>query len=58
MIKELMTFMDELYAKEECVISLEDLSGIDRKIINGECVSVMSYMYYPEYDFEDEIIKP
>lgn len=50
--------MDELYAKEECIISLEDLSVEDRKIINGECVSVMSYVYYPEYDFEDEIIKP
>lgn len=58
MFKELMTFMDELYAKEECIISLEDLSAEDRKIINGECVSVMSYMYCPEYDFEDEIIKP
>ena len=58
MFKELMTFMDELYAKEECIISLEDLTPSDRALLNGKGALYYEYMYYPEYDFEDEIIKP
>ncbi len=38
---------------KELVVFMAELSAKDRQMINAQ-----DYCYYPEYDFEDEIIKP
>ena len=38
---------------KELALFMVELSAKDRQMINAQ-----DYMYYPEYDFEDEIIMP
>lgn len=56
MFKEFIIFMDALYTKEsiedESMVYMADLSAEERMTIHNQ-----DY-YYPEYDFENEVIKP
>ena len=38
---------------KELALFMVELSDKDRQMINAQ-----DYIYYPEYDFEDEITKP